>query len=133
MNAHYSVVAQRARHRCEYCRAPEAIFNFPFEVEHILPSSQQGVDLENNLALACRSCNLSKSSHVTARDDETKGTVRLFHPRIDLWDEHFEFIAETGIIRGQTPIGRATAERLCVNSRLQREARSQWIRLGLYP
>jgi hypothetical protein len=38
MNPHYRVVAQRAGHRCEYCRAPEAVFNFPFEVEHICES-----------------------------------------------------------------------------------------------
>jgi len=30
MNPHYARVAQRAGHRCEYCRAPEAVFNFPF-------------------------------------------------------------------------------------------------------
>jgi hypothetical protein len=32
MNPHYEVVALRAGHRCEYCHAPEAVFNFPFEV-----------------------------------------------------------------------------------------------------
>ena len=32
MNRRYGLVAQRAAHRCEYCRAPEAVFNFPFEV-----------------------------------------------------------------------------------------------------
>ena len=38
MNPNYPFVAERACHRCEYCHAPEAIFNFPFEVEHIVPS-----------------------------------------------------------------------------------------------
>lgn len=33
MNPHYHAVGTRAEHRCEYCHAPEAIFNFPFEVE----------------------------------------------------------------------------------------------------
>lgn len=37
MNPYYTLVADRAAHRCEYCRAPEIVFNFPFEVEHILP------------------------------------------------------------------------------------------------
>ena len=36
MNPHYPLVAQRAAHHCEYCRAPEAVFNFAFEVEHNL-------------------------------------------------------------------------------------------------
>lgn len=35
MNPHYPLVARRAGHRCEYCRAPEAVFNFPFEVERL--------------------------------------------------------------------------------------------------
>ena len=36
MNPRYSAVAERAGHRCEYCGAPEVVFNFPFEVEHII-------------------------------------------------------------------------------------------------
>jgi hypothetical protein len=36
MNPQYAEVARRAGHRCEYCRAPEIIFNFPFEVEQIV-------------------------------------------------------------------------------------------------
>jgi hypothetical protein len=34
MNPLYARVAARAGDRCEYCHAPEAVFNFPFEVEH---------------------------------------------------------------------------------------------------
>lgn len=41
MNPHYPLVSRCAGHRCEYCRAPEAIFNFPFEVEHIVPSARR--------------------------------------------------------------------------------------------
>ena len=37
MNPHYPEVALRAGHRCEYCYAPEAVFNLPLEVEHIVP------------------------------------------------------------------------------------------------
>ena len=40
MNPQYAEVARRAGHRCEYCHAPEVIFNFPFEVEHILPRQE---------------------------------------------------------------------------------------------
>lgn len=71
MNRHYSAVALRAGHRCEYCRAPEAVFNFPFEVEHVVPVSRGGDDEETNWALACRACNLHKSAHVMAVDPET--------------------------------------------------------------
>ena len=40
MNPFYTQVADRAEHRCEYCRAPELAFNFPFEVEHLIPKSR---------------------------------------------------------------------------------------------
>jgi hypothetical protein len=36
MNPRYVQVALRAEHRCEYCHAPEVVFNFPFEVEHVI-------------------------------------------------------------------------------------------------
>ena len=49
MNPRYAAVAERAGHRCEYCHAPESIFNFPFEVEHIVPTAHGGVDDESNL------------------------------------------------------------------------------------
>jgi 5-methylcytosine-specific restriction endonuclease McrA len=76
MNPHYHAVGTRAEHRCEYCHAPEAIFNFPFEVEHIVPPDRGGAQDESSLALACRACNLFKSNHVEAADNETRTTVR---------------------------------------------------------
>lgn len=71
MNPHYAEVAQRAAHRCEFCRAPEAIFNLPFEVEHVIPLSREGLDDAANLALACRACNLHKADHLTGVDEAT--------------------------------------------------------------
>ncbi|MCC6417089.1 MAG: HNH endonuclease [Gemmataceae bacterium] len=133
MNPHYSVVAERAGHRCEYCHAPEAIFNFPFEVEHITPVSRQGANEESNLALACRACNLHKADHLAGEDEHTGKTVRLFHPRQDRWKDHFQVDRETGVIRGRTAVGRVTATRLNLNSPLQLDARQQWMRLGLFP
>jgi hypothetical protein len=72
MNSLYPDVAQRARHRCEYCHAPEVLFNFPFEVEHITPTSVGGGDALMNLALACRSCNLHKAARITGIDPLTQ-------------------------------------------------------------
>jgi hypothetical protein len=37
VNPNYPLVAERAGHRCEYCHAPEAIFNVPFKVDYIVP------------------------------------------------------------------------------------------------
>src|SRR5215831_3867579 len=76
MNQHYPLVSERAGHRCEYCHAPEVIFNFPFEVEHIVPIVQNGADDVTNLALACRCCNLWKADHLTGVDEPSHGAVR---------------------------------------------------------
>ena len=108
MNPRYPDVARRAAHRCEYCRAPEAIFNFPFEVEHVNPSSRGGGDELSNLALACRSCNSFKGDATTGWDDATAADVPLFDPREERWDEHFSPDLDTGMIHGLTATGRAT-------------------------
>lgn len=134
MNLNYPLVAERAGHRCEYCHAPEAIFNVPFEVEHIIPHAKDGLDDESNWALACRSCNLNKSDHVDSIDPITQQLVRLFHPRQDKWLDHFAVEQSLSVnLLGQTPIGRATIERLRMNSHLQLAARAQWMALQLFP
>ncbi len=132
MNPHYPLCSARAHHLCEYCRAPEVVFNLPFEVEHIFPLARGGdSSAEENLALSCRSCNLYKSDFVTGFDGARQTETRLFHPRRDHWQTHFSLSVETGEIQGLTDIGRATVMRLRINSRSQTEARKQWARLGL--
>jgi hypothetical protein len=133
MNPHYGSVALRAGHRCEYCHAPEVVFNFPFEVEHIIPVARGGTDTDANWALACRSCNLWKATHVQSLDPESGAEVRIFHPRNDPWDDHFAVDLEQGALVGRTPIGRATIMRLRMNHHAQHMARHQWMRLGLFP
>jgi hypothetical protein len=133
MNPRYPAVARRGNHRCEYCRAPEAIFNFAFEVEHVVPSSRGGDDQESNLALTSRSCNLHKSDHLTGCDDATGIDVTLFNPRTDRWAEHFEIDLDRGEVVGLTATGRATVDRLRMNDPVQITARLLWIRLGLFP
>ncbi|MTJ53057.1 HNH endonuclease [Anabaena sp. UHCC 0253] len=133
MNPFYHLVADRAFHRCEYCHAPELVFNFPFEVEHIVPTSRRGTNVEINLALACRSCNLRKGSRIGEIDPESNTEVRLFNPREDQWEKHFQVNPETGLIIGITPIGRVTVKSLELNSQSQVIARQLWIRLGLFP
>jgi HNH endonuclease len=133
MNPRYAQVALRAGHRCEYCHAPEAVFNFPFEVEHILPVVLGGLDAEDNLALSCRSCNLRKAAHLSGSDPESQTIARLFHPRQDRWEEHFRATTQSGEIEGLTAVGRATVARLEMNSEAQKAARRQWLRLGFFP
>jgi hypothetical protein len=132
MNPNYAFVAKRAGHICEYCHAPEAVFNLQFEVEHIKPLSRGGDDSKNNLALSCRSCNLYKSDAVSFFDEETRRTSRLFNPRRNLWKNNFKINHQTGEILGLTAIGRATAACLKMNGKIQSAARVQWLKLALF-
>ena len=133
MNSNYILVADRANHRCEYCHAPELVFNFPFEVEHIIPVSREGADSEENLALACRSCNLRKGNRLSGIDPQSNTEVRFFNPRLEEWENHFQADGTSGKITGTTAIGRTTVNNLDMNSQLQVTARQLWTRLGLFP
>ena len=133
MNPRYPIVARRAGHRCEYCRAPEAAFNFPFEVEHIVPIGRGGTDDLSNLALACRACNLRKSDSVEGVDELTGEITSLFHPRTDMWSEHFLLDADSMEFTAIFSVGRVTVRLLDLNHPLQLAARELWQKLRLFP
>lgn len=128
MNRFYLLVSSRAGKKCEYCQAPESFSNFNFEVEHIVPPLSGGPSEPGNLALACRSCNVFKSSFITGVDEIGTETGRLFNPRTDVWGEHFHLNSETFEIEGLTSTGRGTVFRLRVNSKMQVNARKLWRR-----
>jgi hypothetical protein len=109
------------------------VFNFPFEVEHVIPPGRGGVTDEANLCLACRACNLRKSDRLAWIDDVTGAEAPLFHPREQRWTEHFVLDQDSGEIRGTTPTGRATVACLDLNHPLQLTGRQLWIRLRLFP
>ena len=100
MNPHYDLVALRAGHRCEYCHAPEAVFNFPFEVEHIIPLVRDGADARAQLGacLPCLQC--PQGVHIGRVDPVTHVVVRLYHPRQESWHDHFRVDTDTGVIEG---------------------------------
>jgi HNH endonuclease len=133
LNPFYSQVASRAAHRCEYCFAPEVIYNFVFEVDHILPLAKRGKSELANLALACRSCNLYKGKAVAALDLETNKLMPFFQPRQDRWEEHFRVNEQTCLLEGLTAKGKVTIFALKLTSQSQVSARRQWLRLGIYP
>jgi len=58
--------------------------------------------------------------------------VRLFNPRLDRWDEQF-LVEPDDAIRGVSPIGRATVDRLNMNSERQINARRGWRILCIFP
>ncbi len=76
-------VRAAANDQCGYCRLPQRIHASRLEIEHIRPKAEGGTDDEENLWLACRDCNLFKSSKTHATDPETGERVRLFNPRAD--------------------------------------------------
>jgi 5-methylcytosine-specific restriction endonuclease McrA len=116
-------VRQRANHACEYCQrhqndSPLATLH----VEHIIPKKHDGSDDEDNLALACIDCNLHKGPNLTGLDPDTDQITPLFHPRQQVWDEHFYW---DGIyIRGLTDTGRTTVRVFNMNSDDQLALRS---------
>jgi len=126
-------VIERAGHRCEYCQAPEAIFNFAFEVEHVVPVGRGGDDSDITRALSCRCCNVFKSDQLDGIDSKTGEMVPLFNPRTQKWDDHFSADLGNGTLIGLTPTGRATVDRLQMNRLTQVAARKQWMRLRLFP
>lgn len=65
-----------------------------------------------NLAYACRLCNLYKGTDLATLDPEGR-IVNLFNPRKDSWTDHFRF--DGPVIRPLTPIGIATARLLRFN------------------
>lgn len=106
-------VRERAQGRCEYCRMPERFDDLPFQVEHIIARQHGGEDAVSNLAVACVACNLYKGPNLSAIDPVTGKIVRLFDPRRQKWNRHFQL--DGGFIEGKTLTGRATVRLLQFN------------------
>ena len=68
---------------------------------------------ETNLALACLYCNSAKGPSIAGIDSLNGDIVRLFHPRHDLWSEHFAW--RQAWLSGRTPEARATIAVLRIN------------------
>ena len=109
------LVRQRALGYCEYCLCPEFCATQWHSNEHIVPESSGGETTEDNLALACQGCNGCKASKTHAYDPATGQMVPLFHPRRDIWHEHFTWSSDHLHLIGLTPKGRATVQALELN------------------
>jgi hypothetical protein len=107
-------VRERAGRRCEYGQIPEtAAPAASFHVEHILAKQHGGVDAPTNRCWSCHRCNLRKGPNLSGRDPLTGRVVRLFSPRRQRWDRHFEWLG--AILVGLTASGRATIAVLDMN------------------
>ena len=71
-----------------------------------------------NLALSCSCCNGSKATKIAAIDPITKKEVPLFHPRKEVWSDHFAWSEDYLKIVGKTATGRATVAALKMNQKV---------------
>lgn len=110
-----SEVVRRARGCCEYCLSQEKFSPDPFSIEHILPLAKGGSSDPSNLALSCQGCNNFRHVATEAIDPMTGNRVSLFHPREQVWAEHFAWNDDYSLILALTSTGRATVERLQLN------------------
>lgn len=115
---------------CAYCHSPEELSVTPFEIDHIVPFSAGGRTELDNLCLACASCNRLKGSRQESADPESGSSVSLFHPRRQLWIDHFEWNHDRSVIVGLTATGRATTRALQMNRPQLVRLRRLWLRLG---
>ncbi len=103
----------RAGGRCEYCRLPELLTTLRFQQDHVIARKHRGAGTLANLAWSCADCNAHKGSDLAGLDAEMGRLERLFNPRTDRWEEHFEW--KGAELFGKTALGRVTVALLQIN------------------
>jgi hypothetical protein len=106
-------VRSRAAGLCDYCSISERLTVAVHEIDHVIAVKHGGQTVVENLALCCAVCNRFKGSDIASIDPETGHLTPLYHPRIDRWDDHYEF--RNGEITGLTATGWATVRLLRMN------------------
>lgn len=127
------IVAARANGYCEYCRCPENFATESFTVEHIHPRQAGGATVLENLAWSCFGCNGHKHAKTQGIDPETSMPSPLFHPRQQIWIDHFGWDRDFSQIIGKTPCGRATVAALHLNRTGITNLRRLLTSAGLHP
>ncbi|MGL6075943.1 MAG: HNH endonuclease [Fimbriiglobus sp.] len=126
-------IREHFRNCCAYCRTAEELTATTFEFEHIMPSSQGGETVFENLCLACPMCNRFKSDLVSAHDDMSETEVALFHPHQDRWVDHFAWNNGCTQMIGLTSSGRATISQLRMNRPQMIRVRRMWVEMSEHP
>lgn len=122
------LVWSRAIAACEYCRVPQPLDPLPFGIDHIRAQYHGGSTTEENLALACFNGNTFKGTNAAGYDPQTDELTPLFHPRQDVWEEHFGW--QGPVLVGKTPSGRATIVVLQINLPERTEFRRLLLKAG---
>jgi hypothetical protein len=87
----------------------------------------------DNLALSCQTCNNHKYNKTEGFDLKTGHIAPLFHPRRQVWREHFAWSKDATQIIGLTPTGRVTALMLDVNRESLVNLRGALHKMGKHP
>jgi len=127
-----ALVKLRAKECCEICRLPQTFQEAEFHVDHIWPRSHGGETNLQNLALLCVGCSLRKGDRIYIIDSTTRRRVRLFNPRVDQWNDHFEWAPDWKLL-GITSKGRATILALKINRLRIVKLRRFFGEMGLFP
>ncbi len=126
-------IRDAADNRCGYCLAHQDYIPWTLEIEHIIPLARGGSNKEENIWLACHTCNLYKGSKTYGRDPLTGRRVRLFNPRRQKWSRHFQWSRDGTLIEGKTICGRATVLALNMNNLISVKVRRNWVKAGWHP
>lgn len=108
-------VRKRAHECCEYCKSQARFATESFAIEHIVPRHHGGTTELSNLAFACFGCNSHKYIKTRAVDPQTNKESPLFHPRQQVWRDHFAWNQDYTLMIGLTDVGRATIALLQMN------------------
>lgn len=126
-------IREQAGNRCGYCLTHQDYVPWSLEIEHIVPKGKGGSDDEENLWLACHSCNLFKGAKTHGNDPFAGQRVRLFNPRRQEWARHFQWSEDGAFIEGRTACGRATVVALNLNNLIAVTVRRNWVAAGWHP
>lgn len=130
--AQRKAIFEAANACCEYCRVAQDDRLSTFQIDPIIPIKHGGTDNPDNRSLACLKCNGHKGPNVAALDPVTGDATKLYNPRKQKWEEHFEIQNDATLI-GLTPEGRATVLVLNINEKSRVKHRLMAMMLQEYP
>jgi len=102
-----------------------------FHIEHVIPRVRGGTSELGNLALACPSCNLHKADRVNSDPDHAPEAIALFHPRTDVWSDHFEW--DEYQLVAKSDVGQLTIQLFRLNHERRIKIRQAEQMFGLFP
>ncbi len=126
-------VIDRANGNCEYCRILARVATESMEVDHVLPVSQGGLTIAENLASACHGCNQRKRDRLKGFDAVSGKIVPLYNPRTMNWKKHFAWSEDSTLVIGRTATGRVTVDLMGLNRSGLVNLRGLLIMVGEHP